>query len=176
VEEDVLGHDGGVGPREQDHDRRYAHEHEQVSTHAIQCDMRLGDLLVSLSCDVNGSRWTREPLRGDHVSAGGPSNVELDRAKSVGEIIGDAVRCYAFYPALFAILTLAVLIPSAVIVRLVEQANLIGGTHHGAVAALALGLIDVLLVGPLVSALHVHAVLDLGAGRVPRIATSSRGV
>lgn len=129
----------------------------------------LATVLVSLPCDVNRSRWTRGPLRGDQVSAGGSSKVDLDRAKSVGEIIGDALRCYASYPALFATLTLAVVVPYAVIVRLVEQANLIGGTHHGAVAALVLLLIDVLLVGPLISALHVHAVVELGAGRVPRI-------
>jgi hypothetical protein len=103
------------------------------------------------------------------VKAGGSSQVDLKRAKSVGEIIGDAMRCYGSYPALFASLTLAVVIPYAVIVGLVEQANLIGGTRHGALAALVLVLIDVLLVSPLISALHVHAVVELGAGRVPRI-------
>jgi len=103
------------------------------------------------------------------VSAGGSSKVDLGRAKSVGEIIGDALHCYASYPALFATLTLAVVVPYAVIVRLVEQANLIGGTRHGALAALVLVLIEVLLVGPLISALHVHAVVELGAQRVPRV-------
>jgi hypothetical protein len=102
------------------------------------------------------------------VSAGGSSKPDLGRAKSVGEIIGDALRCGASYPALFATLTLAVVVPYAVIVRLVEQANLVGETHHGAVAALVLVLIDLLLVGPLISALHVHAVVELGAQRVPR--------
>jgi hypothetical protein len=95
--------------------------------------------------------------------------VDLGRAKSVGEIIADALRCYVSYPALFATLTLAVVVPYAIIVRLVEQANLIGGSPHGAVAALVLVLIDVLLVGPLISALHVHAVVELGGQRVPRV-------
>jgi hypothetical protein len=94
--------------------------------------------------------------------------LDLGRAKSVGEIIGDALRCGASHPALFATLTLAVVVPYAVIVRLVEQANLIGGTHHGALAAILLVLIALLLVGPLISALHVHAVVELGAQRVPR--------
>lgn len=102
------------------------------------------------------------------MSAGGSSKVDLGRAKSVGEIIADAVRCYVAYPMLFATLTLAVVLPYAVIVGLVEQANLIGGTRHGAVAAFGLILVDVLLVGPLISALHVHAVVELGAQRVPK--------
>jgi hypothetical protein len=103
------------------------------------------------------------------VSVGGSSKVDLGRAKSVGEIIADALRCYVAYPMLFATLTLAVVLPYAVIVGLVEHSNLIGGTRHGTLAALVLVLVDVLLVGPLISALHVHAVVELGARRVPRV-------
>lgn len=103
------------------------------------------------------------------MSVGGSSKVDLGRAKSVGEIIADAVRCYVSYPMLFATLTLAVVLPYAVIVGLVEKANLIGGTRDGALAAFVLILVDVLLVGPLISALHVHAVVELGAHRVPKV-------
>jgi hypothetical protein len=102
------------------------------------------------------------------MSAGESSKVDLERAKSVGEIIADALRCYRAYPVLFVTLTLAVVVPYAVIVGLVEGANLIGGTRHGAVAALVLVLVALLLVGPLISALHVHAVVELGAQRVPK--------
>ena len=78
------------------------------------------------------------------------------------------MRCYAAYPVLFAGLTLAVVVPYAVIVRLVEEANLVGPPRHGALAALVLLLVGVLLVGPLISALHVHALVDIGEHRVPR--------
>lgn len=63
---------------------------------------------------------------------------------------------------------MAVVVPYAVIVRLVEEANLIGPTRHGALAAVVLLLVGVLLVGPLISALHVHALVDIGEHRVPR--------
>ena len=96
------------------------------------------------------------------------SRIDLGRAKSVGQVIADALRCYAAYPALFAALTLAVVVPYGVIVRLVEQANLVGPTRHGALAALVLLLAGVLLVGPLISALHIHALVDIGEHRVPR--------
>jgi hypothetical protein len=103
------------------------------------------------------------------MSSGESSKVDLGRAKSVGEIIADALRCYLAYPVLFATLTLAVVVPYAVIVGLVEGANLIGGTSHGALAAFVLVLVALLLVGPLISALHVHAVVELGAQRVPKV-------
>lgn len=103
------------------------------------------------------------------MSVGGASKVDLGRPKSVGEVIADALRCYAAYPVLFAALTLAVVVPYAVIVRVVEQSNLIGSDRHGALAALVLLLIDVLLVGPLISALHIHALTEIGERRVPRI-------
>lgn len=96
------------------------------------------------------------------------SRIDLGQAKSVGRIIADALRCYAAYPLLFAVLTLAVVVPYAVIVRLVEQTNLVGPTRHGAFAAFVLLLVDILLVGPLISALHIHALVDIGAHRVPR--------
>lgn len=97
------------------------------------------------------------------------SRIDLGRAKSVGQVIADALRCYAAYPVLFGALTFAVVVPYAVIVRLVEQANLIGPPRHGAVAGLVLLLADVLLVGPLISALHVHALVDIGEHRTPRV-------
>jgi hypothetical protein len=106
---------------------------------------------------------------GNQMSVGGASKVDLGRAKSVGEIIADAVRCYVAYPVLFATLTLAVVVPYAVIVRLVEQSNLIGSDRHGVLAALVLLLVDILLVGPLISALHIHALTEIGEGRVPRM-------
>jgi hypothetical protein len=103
------------------------------------------------------------------MNTGGAAKVDLGRAKSVGEIIADAVRCYMAYPVLFGALTLAVVLPYAVIVRFVEQANLIGPDRHGVQAALVLLLLDVLLVGPLISALHIHALTEIGERRVPQI-------
>lgn len=61
--------------------------------------------------------------------------MDLERAKSVGEIIGDAVRCYTSYPALFATLTLAVVVPYALSIRVCRVAlarinRIAGGTKN----------------------------------------------
>jgi uncharacterized membrane protein YqhA len=103
------------------------------------------------------------------MSVGESFKVDLRRPRSVGEIIAGAVRCWLAYPLLFGALTLAVVVPYALIVRFVEQSNLVGGSSHGTLAALVLLLIDVLLVGPLVSALHIHALVRIGDQQVPHL-------
>jgi hypothetical protein len=96
-------------------------------------------------------------------------SIDLRKAKAVGEVIRDALRCYRGYPVLFAALTLMVVVPYALIVFLVEDASVIGQQQHGAVASVSIVLLDALLVGPLISALHVHAVAEIGERRQPRL-------
>jgi hypothetical protein len=111
------------------------------------------------------------------MSADGSAHVDLRRVKSAAEVIGDALRCYAGYPALFAALTLAVVVPYAAIVLLIERAGLLGVTRHGATAAIIVILLNVLIVGPLISALHVNAVVEIGEGRKPGLSqVFARGV
>ena len=103
------------------------------------------------------------------MNADGSAHVDLRRVKSATEVIGDALRCYGRYPALFAALTLAVVVPYGVIVLLIDRAGLLGVSRHGATAAIIVVLFNLLLVGPLISALHVHAVAEIGEGREPNL-------
>jgi hypothetical protein len=103
--------------------------------------------------------------------------IDLRRPKSVAEVLGDALRCYGRYPALFAILALGVVVPYALIVLAVDGAALIGAQHISASGALILVAADLLLVTPLISALHIHALVSIGEGRRPRLLeVAARGV
>jgi len=102
--------------------------------------------------------------------------VDLERPKSVGELIADAVRCYRLYPGLFAQITLAVVVPYALIVLLIDGRGLLSQRGGSASAALLVLVLDLLLVGPLISALHVNAVLEIGERRHPKLsAVLTRG-
>jgi len=102
--------------------------------------------------------------------------VDLERPKSVGELITDAVRCYRLYPGLFAQITLAVVVPYALIVLLIDGRGLLSQGGGSASAALLVLVLDLLLVGPLISALHVNAVVEIGERRHPQVrAVLTRG-
>jgi len=102
--------------------------------------------------------------------------VDLERPKSVGELIADAVRCYRLYPGLFAQITLAVVVPYALIVLLIDGRGLLSQGGGGASAALLVLVLDLLVVGPLISALHVNAVVEIGERRHPQVsAVLTRG-
>jgi hypothetical protein len=97
----------------------------------------------------------------------GESEVDLGVAKPVGQVLGDALRCYRAYPGLFAALTLTVVVPFAVLVWLIDDASLIAPRSNDARAALAILVLSSLIVQPLISALHVNALVEIGAGKAP---------
>ncbi len=110
------------------------------------------------------------------MSTAASTSVDLKRPKSVGELIADAVRCYRLYPGLFAQITLAVVVPYAMIVLLIDGRGLLSQGGGGASTALLVLVLDLLLVGPLISALHVNAVVEIGQRRHPRVsAVLARG-
>jgi len=96
-------------------------------------------------------------------------DVDFARPKTVSEVIGDALRCYRRYPVLFAEITLAVVVPYALVVYLADRDSLLGLRASSGSAALVVFLLDVLLVGPLISALHIHALTEIAAGREPNV-------
>jgi hypothetical protein len=105
------------------------------------------------------------------VPADEPTAIDLGRERAVAEIIRDALRLYASMPLLFIFLTGIVIVPYEVIVVLLE-----GGRGSPSVGtAFLLVLVNLALIGPCIAALQVQAVLALGGGERPALATVLRG-
>ena len=96
--------------------------------------------------------------------------IEIERPRSLAEIIGEALDLYQSYPLLFTALALGVIAPYELAVLAATGAGPLSNQSHLAPGVrLLLFLLDYALVGPLVSALHVHAVMQIGAGERPRL-------
>jgi hypothetical protein len=100
----------------------------------------------------------------------------LDQSRSVREILVATVRVYRRYPLLFAILALAVIAPYKLAVLAATGYGPLRSHENAGVSWLLL-LADSALITPLVSALHVHAVVAIGEGQRPRLrAVALRGL
>jgi hypothetical protein len=96
--------------------------------------------------------------------------IDLDRTRSISEILRAALGLYQRYPGLFAVLALGVIAPYDLVVLAATGAGpLATGAHGNTEVSLLLTLLDLSLVGPLISALHVHAVVMIGEGGRPHL-------
>ena len=95
----------------------------------------------------------------------------LDEPRSVVQVIGAALQLYSRFPLLFAVLALTVVAPYELVVLAITHMPPLGARHESPGTAVTLGLLDVALIGPLVSALYVSAVMTVKAGAKPRLAT-----
>jgi hypothetical protein len=104
----------------------------------------------------------------------GRANVELDRPRSATELLGVTFQLYGRYPLLFPILAAGVVVPYLLIVLAITGQGPFEHRHLSFVAGQLLSLSDVILVWPLVSALHVHAVRDVADGKEPHLVDVAR--
>jgi len=81
--------------------------------------------------------------------------------RSVWELLGATFELYRRYPLLFLVLAAGVIVPYQLIV--------LAATGSGAGVGALLAFLDWALVGPLVSAVHVHAVDEVRLGGAPRL-------
>jgi hypothetical protein len=96
--------------------------------------------------------------------------IDLGRERSVGEILSATLAIYWRYPFLFAVLALAVVAPYELArLAVTGYGPLASGGGRDAGASGLFDLLDLSLVGPLISALHIHAVVEIGDGRRPRL-------
>ena len=103
--------------------------------------------------------------------------IDLDQPRPVAGVIAAALRLYARHPLLFAVLALMVVVPYELAVLALTHIPPLGARHETPGTALTLGLLDVALVSPMVSALYVNAVMTAGASERPRLmAVASRGL
>jgi hypothetical protein len=93
----------------------------------------------------------------------------LDRPRSVGGLISAAFALYVRYPVLFLVLAGGVIVPYELIVLAATGTGSFSRSLLSVGVSLLLSLLDWVLIGPLVSALHVHAVADVRQGREPQL-------
>lgn len=104
----------------------------------------------------------------------GESNLELDRPRSALGLLGTTFKLYRRYPLLFPTLAAAVVVPYLLVVLLITGQGPFEHRHMAFLPSQILSLSDVILVWPLVSALHVHAVQDVAGGTEPRLSNVAR--
>jgi hypothetical protein len=104
------------------------------------------------------------------------SPIQVQKPRSIGEIIGAALTLYGRYPVLFLVLAFAVTAPYELIVLAALGTSPIGGRTGNPATALTLVLVEVALVAPLISALYAHAVVAIGRGEQPGLLTVARRV
>jgi hypothetical protein len=97
--------------------------------------------------------------------------IDVLRPRSVVQILGAALSLYRRYPVLFVVLALAVTAPYELAVLAALGTAPIGGRSNNASTALILVLVDVALVGPLISALYAHAVIAIARSEQPSFMT-----
>lgn len=104
----------------------------------------------------------------------GESNPELDRPRSVSELLVAAFQLYRRLPILFLALAAVVVVPYELIVLAVTGAGPFAQGHLDFITSKGLLVLDSFLVSPLISAFHAHAVREVGGGGRPRLAATVR--
>jgi len=99
------------------------------------------------------------------------SHIDLDQEHSVGEILRSALDLYRVYPVLFMILAAAVMVPYDLAVLAATGHGPFGRSHDSFLVNELLNILSFSLIGPLISALHAHALVTIGRGSRPRLAT-----
>jgi hypothetical protein len=98
-----------------------------------------------------------------------------DRApRPARRLVAGAFGLYRRYPLLFFVLAAGVIVPYESIVLAVTGTGPFSQRSLSTGASLLLTLIDWVLIGPLISALHVHAVVETREGRDPQLAAVAR--
>lgn len=92
--------------------------------------------------------------------------------RSTPRLIADTFGLYRRYPLLFVVLAAAVIVPEELITLAVTGSA--GGKDSDALTLNIISLVDLLLVLPLVSALHVHGVDDIRRGEEPRLGSIAK--
>jgi Protein of unknown function (DUF2510) len=121
----------------------------------------------------DGERWTPRtgPLPQPDLEPGEDRDVRLT-PRDASALIGATFRLYGRFPYLFPILAAGVIIPFDVIV--LATTGTYQATHAPVAAQIAVTLIGWVLISPLISALHVHAVSDVRQSEEPRIGPVAR--
>lgn len=103
--------------------------------------------------------------------------MQLERPRSVAEIVAEARDIYKRFPLLFITLALGVIAPFDLAVLAATGHGPLTRASVGAGTSIVLFLLSYALVQPLVAALDIHAVLEIDEHRRPRLArVAERGL
>jgi hypothetical protein len=105
---------------------------------------------------------------------GDRTNLDLDRPRSIGEMLTAAFALYLRLPILFLTFAAIVVVPYELIVLVTTGAGPLAQGHLGFFASKGLLIADSFIVTPLISALHVHAVREIGDGGRPTFGATFR--
>jgi hypothetical protein len=101
--------------------------------------------------------------------AGG--TIEIERERSAPELVSATFSVYQRFPLLFLILAAGVVVPYELIVLAVTGVGPLSLREVSETTNLTLTVTGMFLVGPLISALHVHAVQEIRDGGRPQLAS-----
>lgn len=104
----------------------------------------------------------------------GQAAIDLERPRSIPQLIGASFDLYFRVPILFVLLAAVVVVPWELVRLLITGAGPLGRVHESFLEGQLLTLPDYFLITPLVSALHVHAVREVGEGRRPGFVSTFR--
>lgn len=103
------------------------------------------------------------------------SSIDLNRERSTWTILRSTVRLYRDYHWLFLLLALAVIAPWDLIKLALTGTGPFGQLRHASfLERQPLNLLNISLIDPLVSALHIHAVAVIGKGQRPHLGSVAR--
>jgi hypothetical protein len=100
--------------------------------------------------------------------------IDLSRRRSLGGILRAAAAVYRRYPLLFLLLAAAVIVPADLIVLTITGHGPLRRGHESAGTFLLIDLVRSSLISPLVSALHIHALVMIGRTERPRLPAVAR--
>jgi hypothetical protein len=101
-------------------------------------------------------------------------NLDLDHSRSIGEMLTAAFALYWRVPVLFLAFAAIVVVPYELIVLAITGAGPIAQGHLGFFGSKSLLVADSFIVTPLISALHVQAVREIGNGGRPTFIATFR--
>jgi hypothetical protein len=96
-------------------------------------------------------------------------SIDLSLERSTMGILRSTLELYGKYPGLFLVLAFVVMAPWDLAKLAITGYGPLGYVHEGFLERELLDLFELLLIGPLISALHVHAVIAIGESRRPRL-------
>lgn len=98
----------------------------------------------------------------------------MNAPRSAHQLVKGAFGLYRRYPLLFFVLAAGVIVPYELIVLATTATGPLAHSSLSLGVSSLLTLIEWFLIGPLVSALHVHAVGEVWGGREPRLVPVAR--